>query len=432
VTGKNALVLNNVALGEVWLCSGQSNMVFIMSRLKNADAEVNAVNNSDLRFFTVAPTSKLEPQTEVPGRWEISNPTAAKNFSSVAYYFGRDLQQKLGVPVGLINSAWGGTVAEAWTSREALEAVPELKSIVAETERRKASYPAEVEKYNNEYLPEWQAQADAAKAEGKPIPAKRGPSIPPTDKNRSSNLFNGMIAPVIPYGIKGVIWYQGESNSSRATQYRTLFPTLIRDWRSRFEQGDFPFYWVQLANYRAVQSQPVEMVNASGIGNKEDWPMLREAQALTLSLPNTGMATAIDLADADNPGDIHPHNKQDVGKRLAMIALAKDYGQKQAFEGPTFVSMSLEGGKARLKFKATEGGLKVRGEKLTGFAIKGEGSDWKWADAIIEGDSVVVWNAEVTVPVAVRYSWATNPIGNLVNGVALPALPFRTDTASEN
>lgn len=432
VTGKNALVLNNVAVGEVWLCSGQSNMGFVMSRLNNADAEVQAASNPDIRLFNVPHNSQLEPQKDVKGQWDVCSPTVAKDISAVAYFFGRELQQKLGVPVGLIHSSWGGTVAEAWTSREALDAVPELKPIVVATDQRKASYPAELEKYNNETLPAWQAAADAAKAEGKPAPKKPGLPNPPTDQNRSSNLYNGMIAPVLPYGIKGVIWYQGESNAGRATQYRTLFPTLIKDWRSRFGQGNFPFYWVQLANYQAVQTAPVELGGSVTPGGRNGWPLLREAQSLTLALPNTGMATAIDLADAANPSDIHPHNKQEVGRRLALIALTKDYGQHVPFEGPTFVSMSLEGGKARLKFRATEGGLKARGEKLTGFAIRGEGGDWKWADAVIEGDTVVVSNAEVAAPVAVRYGWASNPIGNLINGSDLPALPFRTDTASQS
>ncbi|RYG68051.1 sialate O-acetylesterase [bacterium] len=430
VTGKNALVLDNVAVGEVWVCSGQSNMGFSMGRLRNPEQELQAATNPDLHLFNAVRTAELTPQDDIKGSWATSDPQSAKDFSAVAFFFGNELQRKLGVPVGLIHSSWGGTPAEAWTSREALAAVPELKQRLDESDQRKANYPAALEKYEKETLPAWQTAVDEAKAAGKAAPGKPGAPVKPTDQNHATNLFNGMIAPLIPYGIKGAIWYQGESNSPRPIQYRTLFPTLIRDWRSRFGQGDFPFYWVQLANYQAVQTQPAEPRGSNTPGGRNGWPLLREAQALTLSLPNTGMATAIDLADADNPGDIHPHNKQEVGKRLALVALGKDYGQQQPFEGPMFVSMSLEGAKARLKFKGISGGLKSRGEKLQGFAVKSEGGEWAWADATIEGDTVVVSSAGGTVPVAVRYAWASNPIGNLANGAGLPAIPFRTDTTS--
>jgi sialate O-acetylesterase len=431
-TGKNVLAFRNVALGDVWLCSGQSNMGFSVERATNAVDEIKAADFPDIRLFGAAHAAMLTPQSDLKGKWEVCSPQTVGSFSAVAYYFGREIHRSTGVPIGLINSSWGGTVAEAWTSREALEKAPDLKGLVEIADKLRESYPANKEKYDKETLVTWQAAVDAARAQGKTIPTKPSPPTLPTDQNRATNLYNGMIAPIVPYGIKGVIWHQGESNARRAEQYRTLFPTLIRDWRNRFGQGDFPFYWVQLANYRALQSEPVEMVNASLAAAKDDWPMLREAQARTLLLPKTGMATAIDLADTDKPGDIHPHNKQDVGKRLALIALAKDYGIKTPFSGPTFVSSQVQGNKMHLTFKATDGGLKAKGDKLAGFAIAGASGDWKWADATIEGDDVVVSSAEVKAPVAARYAWATNPIGNLINGAGLPAVPFRTDTLSPN
>lgn len=421
VTGKNTVVLPNVAVGDVWVCSGQSNMEFPVARSKGAAADIAAAKFPQIRLFTVARNAMGEPQTEVKGHWDVCTPETVKGFSAVGFFFGRELHQKLGIPIGLIHSSWGGTPAEAWTSRAALEASPDLSPIVTRWDKIVADFPAALEKYQKEALVKWQADADKAKAAGQPEPRKPAEPTSPYSANRAANLFNGMIAPLIPFGIKGVIWYQGESNTGNPEQYRTLFPTMIRDWRSRWGQDVFPFYWVQLANYQGVQKEPVE---------PGGWPMLREAQTRTLPLPQTGMALAIDLADADNPGDIHPKNKQDVGKRLALVALAKTYGGTNPYSGPVFDTMEVTGGKARLTFKMTDGGLKARGEKLTGFAISGADGVWKWADASIDGSSVVLSSTEVAVPVAVRYDWANNPIGNLYNGAGLPAVPFRTDVDS--
>lgn len=424
VTGKNTVTLDNVAVGEVWFCSGQSNMGFSVARSRNAAAAMAAAADPGLRLFSVGRNPIDTPQTDVTGQWSVSSPESVGGFSAVAYFFGRELREKLRVPVGLIHSSWGGTTAEAWTSKAALEAKPELKPLIEDWDKRIATYSAEESKtrYETVTLPQWQANVEKARAEGKPAPARpAAPTAPARNQNRPANLFNGMVAPVIPYGIKGAIWYQGESNAGRAEQYRTLFPTLIRDWRERWGQGDFPFLWVQLANFQAVQTQPVE---------HDSWPMLREAQFQTLSLPRTGMAAAIDLADADNPGDIHPTNKLDVGKRLARVALATEYKQKIVHSGPVFHKMAVNGSKARLSFKSTDGGLKATGGKLQGFAVSGGDGVWHWADAVIDGDSIVVSSTAVPVPTAVRYGWANNPIGNLYNGEGLPALPFRTDTRS--
>lgn len=421
VTGNNALVFQNVAVGEVWICSGQSNMGFQLAQVTNAEAEIAGANFPNLRLFTVGPNPTLEPQSDLKGKWDVSTPETARRFSAVAFLFGRELHQKLGVPVGVVNSSWGGTVAEAWTSREALEAVTDLKSMVENQDALIANYPAELEKYQKETFPAWEIAAQAAKDAGQKAPAKPGEPRLPTNQNNPSNLFNGMIAPLIPYGIKGAIWYQGESNAGRAVQYRALFPTLIQDWRSRFDQGDFPFFWVQLANYQAVQTTPVQ---------DHGWPMLREAQSRTLALPRTGQALAIDLADKDKPQDIHPHNKQDVAHRLALLALNREYNQKVIDSGPVFELMSIQGNQARLNFQNADG-LKATGDKLQGFAIAGADNVWKWADATIENNQVVLSNPEVQTPVAVRYGWAVNPIGNLYNGANLPATPFRTDVDAE-
>ncbi|MBW3636589.1 MAG: sialate O-acetylesterase [Armatimonadetes bacterium] len=420
VTGKNALIFRNVAVGEVWLCSGQSNMEFRVANVNDAAGEIAAANYPNLRLFNVARNATATPQSDVKGSWAACTPESVRNFSAVAYFFGRELHQKLGVPVGLIHSSWGGTAAEAWTSREALQNVPLLQPLVQNSDKLVENYPALFEKYQKETLPAWEAEVARAKAEGQPAPAKpTGPNAPDSP-NRTSSLFNGMIAPLIPYGIKGVSWYQGESNAGRAEVYRTLFPTLISDWRARFGQGDFPFYWVQLANYQALQKEPVE----------GGWAMIREAQTLTLRLPRTGQALAIDLADRDNPGDIHPRNKKDVGHRLALLALNREYGQKTIDSGPIFSSMTVTGNQVRLSFQNSDG-LKAAGAKLLGFAISGSDGVWKWADATIDGNQVVLSSPEVARPVAVRYGWASNPLGNLYNGANLPARPFRTDMDAE-
>ncbi len=269
----------------------------------------------------------------------------------------------------------------------------------------------------NAALKSWLADADKAKAEGKPIPPM--PMFAAADPRFSQNypfsLYNAMLAPVIPYRIAGAIWYQGESNAGRAAQYRKLFPAMITGWRQAWGQGDFPFYFVQLANYMGVQTDPNEWAG---------WPELREAQTMTLALPNTGMATIIDIGEER---DIHPRNKQDVGKRLALNALAKTYGKDIVYSGPTFASMTVEGDEAHIKYANMGGGLEVRGDKLKGFVICGEDKKFYFADAVVDGETVVVSSPQVAKPVAVRYAFANNPVCNLYNKAGLPAVPFRTD-----
>jgi len=237
----------------------------------------------------------------------------------------------------------------------------------------------------------------------------------PTNQNSPSVLYNAMLAPITPLTIRGAIWYQGESNAGRAYQYRSLFPLMIRNWRTSWGEGDFPFYFVQLANWQPVKDQPGE----------SEWAELREAQTMTLKEPQTGMAVIIDIGDAK---DIHPRNKTDVGHRLALWALANTYGQKIEYSGPIFNSVAVEGDKIRVKFKHTAGGLKTSdGGAPKGFAIAGEDHKFVWAEAKIDGDSIVLWSKDVAKPVAVRYAWADNPVCNLFNKIDLPASPFRTD-----
>ena len=376
------------------------------------DLEAARANRPDLRLFQVPLVSKAEPQEDVNASWRISASGNVSTFSAVAYYFGVNLQETLGVPVGLIQTAWGGTRAEAWTSPEMMASVEELKPILDAWAERVAAYDGEAAKSRYEAaLERWQE----TKQGRKPVPAAH----PRYDRHHPSNLYNAMIAPLAPYGIRGAIWYQGESNASRAYQYRTLMPSMIQSWRDTWGQGDFPFYQVQLANFREIANEPVE----------SDWAELREAQFMaTEALPNVGAACITDIGAAK---DIHPKNKQDVGKRLARLALVDIYDRAGTIvrNGPTYKSMSVEGNKVTVTFDVGRSPLiPYYRETLTGFAVAGEDRQWHWASAEIKGrDTVVVSSDAVAAPVAVRYNWADNPQGNLYNTHYLPAYPFRTD-----
>jgi len=418
VTGKNALKLENILVGEVWICSGQSNMEMSVKSSMDSEKEIAEAKYPKIRIFMVAKATSATPLTDCKGQWVECSPETVPNFSAVGYFFGRMLHKDLGVPVGLIGSNWGGTPAESWTSRETLEADPDLKAIIARFQSQIDNYTKakeDWEKVKDKRLADWKAAADKAKAEGKQQPRRpEAPRDPAASPNRPSTLYNGMIAPLVPYGIRGAIWYQGESNAGRPVEYRKLFPAMITDWRKQWGEGDFTFLFVQLANFMARKDQPAE----SG------WAALREAQTMTLSLPKTGMATIIDIGDATN---IHPKDKQNVGKRLALAGEAGTYGKDVVFSGPMYESIKVEGDKVRLKFKHVGGGLVAKGDKLTGFAIAGEDKKFVWADAKIDGDTVVVSAKDVAKPVAVRYAWADNPECNLYNKADLPAVPLRTD-----
>jgi sialate O-acetylesterase len=415
VAGKDTTrTITDVLVGEVWVGSGQSNMGWPVNRSTNAEAEIAAANFPEIRLFSVELKVATEPQDNCVGSWVVCTPETVPGFSAVLYFFGRELHQQLALPMGLINTSWGGTPAEAWATRESMEADPSLKYLVEMWDQKVADYPVAKEAYDKA-LAEWQVAADAAKTAGQEAPAKPTEPQGPTSSWLAAGLYNQMIAPITPFAIQGAIWYQGESNAGRAYEYRTLFPTMINSWRGDWEQGDFPFYFVQLANFMERKAEPGDSA----------WAELREAQTMTLTLPNTGMATIIDIGDA---ADIHPQNKQDVGKRLALNALAKDYGKGVAYSGPMYASHSVDGNTVKLRFDHTNGGLVAKGDKLVGFSVAGEDKKFVWADAIIKGKSILVSSPDVPNPVAVRYGWADNPDATLYNGAGLPAVPFRTDT----
>lgn len=416
VRGNNTVVLNDVLVGEVWICSGQSNMEWPVAWSNNAEQEIAQANYPHIRLFMVPKAVSDRPLKDLNGgAWHACSPETVRNFSAVGYFFARELHRALKVPVGVIQSAWGGTPAESWTSKPTLMANPSLRYLLENWRRAEANYPQAMENYQKQ-LAEWEEAAAQARAEGKPEPKKPDPPQDPrTNPWKPSGLFNAMIAPIVPYAIQGAIWYQGESNAGRAYEYRTLFPAMIQDWREAWAQDDFPFLFVQLANFMAVKPEPGESA----------WAELREAQTMTLSLPKTGMAVAIDIGDAN---DIHPRNKQDVGKRLALNALAIAYGKKVVYSGPIYERMKREGNAIRLYFTHVDGGLMTpNGEPLKGFAIAGADRKFVWAEARIEGDTVLVSSPQVPEPVAVRYAWADNPVCNLYNRAGLPASPFRTD-----
>jgi len=414
ITGSNRIELQNVMVGEVWVASGQSNMEWPLSASANPEAAISAARNPLLRLFTVPKTHLDKPTTDVKGAWQEAAPQSVERFSAVAYYFGRDLQKALGVPVGMIHTSWGGTPAEAWTSRRVLESDPQLQPILDRYSAAMRAYPLAKLQYD-QALARWREESEKARQEGRPVPRQPQPPFGPQNPTRPSALYNGMIAPLLPYGIRGAIWYQGESNAGRAVEYQRLFPAMIRNWREDWGQGDFPFFFVQLAPFMAKTAEPGESA----------WAELREAQRLTAkTLPHTGMAVITDVGDER---DIHPRQKEPVGARLALQALGTVYGKDVAYSGPEVKSAAIEGDRIVLRFNHASGGLVAKDGALQGFTIAGEDRKWVTAQAEIRGSTIVVWSPQVKKPISVRYGWASFPQGNLWNGAGLPASPFRTD-----
>lgn len=413
VQGKNTLKIHDVAVGEVWVASGQSNMELRVPRTLNADKEIADAHYPLIRQFRVARNISQTPQTDLKGEWVEAVPATVDQFTAVGYYFARDLYNKLNVPVGIIHASYGGTPAQSWTPAQTLANDADLKSINADWQKTLDGYPDATKQYD-EQIARWKERADAAKKAGKSEPQKPFAPAGPGTKQTPSGLYNGMIAPVEPFGVRGVIWYQGESDHDAAL-YGQLFPAMIRGWRRDWGE-ELPFYFVQLANFRAQQSEPVEA---------DGWQNIREAQDKALALPGTARAVAVDVGEAR---EIHYPNKQEVGRRLALIALANQYGQKVEDSGPQYQAMKVEGHTIRLNFSHAAG-MKARDGDLKGFAIVGDDGKWVWASAKIDGDSVILSSPDVVAPTAARYDWASNPIGNLINGAALPAAPFRTDNA---
>ncbi|WP_437201486.1 sialate O-acetylesterase [Planctomicrobium sp. SH664] len=421
VRGENQVDFTDVLVGEVWLCGGQSNMTFALARGLDGDIESRAASWPEIRLFQVPQLAAETPQSDVNAKWRVCDPKSAAGFSAVGYFFGRDLHKMLNVPVGLIQSAYGGTTAEAWTPQETIDADPVYGPEVKSWKERAAAYDPAVAKQEYEAaLKRWEAASAKATAANRPLPAKPRLAGPPRmSQNYPANLYNGMIAPIQTYGIRGAIWYQGESNGSRAREYQTVMPNVIASWRKVWGQGDFPFYQVELANYRPISQEP----------GLSQWAELREAQQLTTKkLPNVGSVCITDLGAAM---DIHPKDKLNVAKRLARLVLHDVYGFKDiAAKGPTVSDVQFPGARALVTFDLHGGGklTSYYNERLKGFAVAGEDQQWKWAEAKIVGDNQVeVWNSEVLEPVAVRYNWADNPQGNLYSDVYLPASPFRTD-----
>ncbi|MHB9038462.1 MAG: sialate O-acetylesterase [Armatimonadota bacterium] len=375
ISGENRIEIKDILVGEVWVCSGQSNMEFGLAWDENADRVISSCTDPMLRQFSVAHTESETPLAQVQGSWVECSSAAAGNFSAIGYFFGRDLRKSLGVPVGLISASYGGSIAQAWMSSSILRNHPEYGYSVADL---------------NEEV---------------------------RQRNRPSVLYNGMILPLQPYAMRGVIWYQGEGNASHegAMVYRTMFPDLIEHWRKDWNQGEFPFLFVQLAPFMKISPEPAE----SG------WADLREAQLLTSQrVPATAMAVITDCGDQD---DIHPRKKEPVGARLALAARAVAYGEKIVYQGPTYKSMTIRGSRAIMSFDHVAGGLVAKSGELTGFAIAGDDGKFRNARASIVGNRVVVSHPEVNRPVSVRYGWANYPVVNLYNTERLPASPFRTD-----
>ncbi|MBI5687903.1 MAG: sialate O-acetylesterase [Verrucomicrobia bacterium] len=433
------LKFTDILVGEVWLCSGQSNMAMTVNRAKDFEQEKAAANLPKIRHFRESSGAAPAPQEKCTGKWDLCSPDTLAGFSATAYFFGREVHRKLGVPVGLINSSVGGTPVEAWTSWTAQKDFAELKPLFESWEKKQATWDPEKAKASYEkHLAAWKESVKKAKAaDTKAKRPPRAPVEPRLDPWKPGNLFNGKIAPLVPYAIRGAIWYQGESNAGQGQLYHLQLSAMVKDWRARWG-SDFPFAWVQLPNFHAAQKEPVEDTG---------WVLVREGMLKTLALPNTGMAITTDIGEA---GDIHPVNKQDVGKRLAMWALADVYKQKGvASSGPIACGHKISGDEVTIIFKHADGGLVVKiGESLVtpradspsvwpeglggfgtirGFAVAGADKKWHRAAAKIVGDTVVVKSPEVKQPVAVRYAWADNPDCNLYNRAGIPASPFRTD-----
>jgi sialate O-acetylesterase len=404
----DTLTVNNVLLGEVWLASGQSNMEFPVGKgagwktgVPDHEQVIAAADFPQIRMIDVENTVADSAQQDFKGAWKVCSPATVPDFSAVGYFFAREISRATGAPVGIINSTWGGTPAESWTRREVLAADPELAAIVSEYQATVANYPALSAAYKEAVE---KRKQDTAKVKG---PAPKA-LIGPTSNKSPYKLYNGMIAPLIPYTLKGVIWYQGESNATRAIQYRHLFPVMINNWRTDWKQADLPFYFVQIAPHKGQN------------------PEIREAQLMAYrSVPNTGIVVITDHGDSS---DIHPRNKEVVGKRLSRWALHNEYKNKDmVVSGPLYRSMKIEGQQAIVSFDFADG-LKTQGNAtVLEFEIAGDDRQFVPAIARIQGDRIVVESKDVKKPVAVRFAWKNVPHPNLYNSEDLPASPFRTD-----
>ena len=412
---RNTISYSDVMVGEVWICSGQSNMEWPLSRSYQPQKDITHAANPMIRLFTVPKLKAEAPVSDVKSSWQMCTPETVQSFSAVGYYFGRDLQAARGVAVGLIHTSWGGSPAEVWMREEVLTSNPRYKAEIMD------AYAPQRERFQ-QALATWEKESAAAKAEGKAFAKPR-----PNAGWRPTELYNGMIAPLIPYGIAGAIWYQGESNAGRAEQYRSLYADMIRNWRADFGQGDFTFLGVQLAPYDASRRRSLAEITAAP--GESNWAELREAQNLaTTSLTNVGIAVITDVGHKD---DIHPTVKEPVGARLALAARKIAYKEAITASGPVYRDMTIKPGMIEITFANVGKGLEFRGGRGMGFAICGDDRKWVWADAELSGliakTKVAVSSPLVPNPVAVRYGWSDFPFVNLWNKNGLPASPFRTD-----
>ncbi|MHB8972189.1 MAG: sialate O-acetylesterase [Pirellulaceae bacterium] len=419
VRGTNTIELTNVLVGEVWVCSGQSNMEMGIGVCFDAQEEIAKADRPEIRLFDVPKVPAGEPADDVDTTWQVCSPATVAaggwgGFSAVAYYFGCELHKELGIPVGIIDTSWGGTIIEPWTPPEGFAAVPAVKNFLdvianADAEYRKAQAAA------TDAIAEWVPVSRQAIAAGGHVPPPPAwPGHPLNSHAQATGLYNGMVHPLVPFAIRGAIWYQGESNRADGMLYHEKMKALIAGWRSVWKQGDFPFYYVQLAPFIYGSEDPAILARC--------W----EAQTATLAVKNTGMAVTVDISEIR---DIHPRNKRDVGKRLALWALAKDYGKTDlVYSGPLYKSMAVEEGKVRLAFDYTGSGLVSRdGKDLSWFEIAGADKVFVPATATIDGANVLVGSEKVAAPVAVRFGWSQQAEPNLSNKEGLPASPFRTD-----
>ncbi len=415
ISGENTIELSDILFGEVWVCSGQSNMAWSVNTSNNSEEEIAAANYPNIRLFHIPQRASGLPVADVHAEWRPTTPDSVRHFSAVAYYFGRHVHKELDIPIGLINSAWGGTRIEAWTAPEGFDAIPKLSAISEEIHDINKNYRRQLPE-KMIAIEEWIAETrEALENDGiiYKMPENQHALNP---HNRPTALYNHMIYPIVPFAIRGALWYQGESNMKEGMMYHEKMKGLIKGWREIWKQGDFPFYFVQLAPWGGYdRDDPTHL------------PQIWEAQSATLELPNTGMVVTTDIG---NIRDIHPRNKQDVGLRLAFWALAKTYGKDDLVcSGPLYKSMEIEGNSIRLHFEHVGSGLVSRdGEPLSWVQIAGEDKQFVDAVAVIDGDTVVVSSDAVESPVAVRLGWNQIAEPNLMNKEGLPVSPFRTDT----
>ncbi len=422
IIGSTKRDIQDVLVGEVWLCSGQSNMQMGIGQAQDGAKEIAAANFPKIRLLMVPNSCNPEPQPDQSGAWKVCTPENIAQggwdgFSAAGYFFGRELNRSLNVPAGLIEATWGGTPIQPWMSLEALKAYPGYTAFVDRKQQEIAEWPAR-EKQLEADIKSWEIAVAQAEASHQAVPPKPwNPGPPDSGQYLPAQLYNAMIHPLVNFCIRGVLWYQGEANAgeglSGARAYTDLQRRMVADWRRDWGLGDFPFFFVQLPNWKNNDD-----------GSHASWAYFREGQAKGLKVPNTGMAVTIDIGDPEN---IHPKNKQEVGRRLALLALKNVYHQRVVCQGPEYWKGKSKGPELKIFFHHTDGGLVVHGGKLNGFVIAGTDRQWHPAEARIAGDTIFVSSKEVPQPVAARYDWANDPEGNLYNGAGLPAMPFRTD-----